>query len=61
MKMFKEYEKAGKIIQATPFMFNAIYKAQGYKPRGENNGQVASSGEDNADSAKSLSKHRKSE
>ena len=30
--MFNEYEKDGRIIQATSFAYDAIYKAQGYKP-----------------------------
>lgn len=31
--MFNEYEKDGRIIQATEFAYEAIYKAQGYRPR----------------------------
>lgn len=32
--MFNEYEKDGRIIHATEFAYEAIYKAQGYVPRG---------------------------
>ena len=30
--LFNEYEKDGRIIHATEFAYEAIYKAQGYKP-----------------------------
>ena len=36
--MFNEYENSeGRIIHATSFAYETIYKAQGYKPRGEEN------------------------
>lgn len=35
--MFKEYEKDGRVIHATSFAYETIYKAQGYKLRGEEN------------------------
>lgn len=36
--MFNEYENSeGRVIHATSFAYETIYKAQGYKPRGEEN------------------------
>lgn len=35
--MFNEYELNGRIIHATKFAFETIYRAQGYKLQGEDN------------------------